>query len=411
MDYAARREQIYRPLRAEGIFTWDWLYGQEYALADPVAISARELEELRAATAALGAIYAKTVAIVQAGDDQLLAELGLPAAAFSAVRQPFLGGAATLIGRFDFIRTPAGWKMLEFNSDTPGGIVEAFYVNGQVCAFHAAADPNAGQHNLLAAAFIAARDYYHNRGHRLESVVFSALDWHSEDAGTTRYLLQASGLPATFVALKDLRLVADHLCYRRGDDFVPVDLWYRLHPLGLLAEDRDDDGYPTGASLLSLIAGRGLAVINPPGALIAQTKALQALIWALAENGEFFSSQEAAAIAAHMLPTYCENRLVGRSPYVVKPVLGREGGGITIHTADGGILHQDGDKYYWDQPMIYQQYQELEQLETETLAGRQTGRLIWSCFLINGRPAAVGARLGGAITDDMAYFVPVRLAG
>jgi glutathionylspermidine synthase len=411
MDYAARREQIYRPLRTEGIFTWDWLYGQEYALADPVAISARDLCDLRAATAALGAIYAKTVAVVQAGSPQLLAELGLPAPAFQAVRLPFMVGAVTLIGRFDFVRTPDGWKMLEFNSDTPGGIVEAFYVNGRVCTFHAAADPNAGQHYLLAAAFAAALDHYRDRGHSLHSVAFSALDWHAEDAGTTRYLLQASGLKAAFVPLKDLRLVDESLCYRQGDGFIPIDLWYRLHPLGLLAEDRDDDGYPTGAALLDLIAGRRLAVINPPGALIAQTKALQAIIWALAEDGGFFSPQETAVIADHMLPTYFENRFVGRSPYVVKPVLGREGGGITIHAADGGVLHRDGDKYYWDQPMIYQKYRELEEFETETLAGRKNGRLIWSCFLINGQPAAVGARLGGAITDDMAYFVPVSLAG
>lgn len=411
MDYAARREQIYRPLRTEGIFTWDWLYGQEYALADPVTITARELCDLRAIAAALGAIYAKTAHIVQAGDDQLLAELGLPAAAFAAVRLPFMPGVATLIGRFDFIRTPGGWKMLEFNSDTPGGIVEAFYVNGKVCAFHAAADPNAGQDTMLAAAFAAACEHYRAKGHSLGSVAFSALDWHAEDAGTTKYLLQMSGLPATFVPLKDLRLIDDCLCYRKGDDFIPIDLWYRLHPLGLLAEDRDDDGYPTGASLLDLIAGRRLAVINPPGALIAQTKALQALIWALTENGDFFERQEAAVIAAHMLPTFFENRLTGRSPYVTKPVLGREGGGITIHAADGSILCRDGEKYYWDQPMIYQQYQELEQIELDTLAGRQKGRLVWSCFLINGQAAAVAARMGGVITDDMAYFVPVRLAG
>lgn len=409
MDYAALREQIYRPLREEGVFDWDWLYGQEYALAVPVAISRRELDDLRAATVRLGAIYARTTRVVQAGGDELLAELGLPPATYAAVRLPFMPAAPTLIGRFDFVRTPDGWKMLELNSDTPGGIVEAFYVNGKVCARHGAADPNAGLQALLPAAFGAAADHYRSCGHRLETIVFSALDWHLEDAGTTKYLLQASGLPAAFVPLKDLRVAGGSLCFPRDGDLVPVDLWYRLHPLGLLAEDRDSDNFPTGEALLALIAGRRLAAINPPCALIAQTKALQALIWALAEQGEFFSRPEADAIAAHMLPTYFENRLAGRRDYVVKPVLGREGGGIAIHAADGSLLCRDGEKYYWDQPMVYQQYQQLERVDLETLAGRRTGCLVWSCFLINGRAAAVGARMGGAITDDMAYFVPVCL--
>jgi glutathionylspermidine synthase len=410
MDYAAAREEIYAPLRNEGLFTWDWLYGQEYALAVPRALGERELAELRAATEALGRVYAKTVAVVQAGPPALLAGLGIPAAAHEAVRLAVLPDAATLIGRFDFARTPAGWKMLELNSDTPGGIVEAFHVNGRVCAYHAAADPNAGLETLLPAAFAQAVGRYRALGCATDTVAFSALDWHAEDAGTARYLLKASGLAGAFVPLKDLRVEDDRLCAPAGDRLEPIDIWYRLHPLGLLADDRDHDGYPTGAHVLNLAARKRLALVNPPGALIAQSKALQALIWSLRETGGFFSAAEHDAIAAYMLPTYFENRFAGRSPHVAKPVLGREGGGITIRAADGGIIDRDREQYYWDQPMVYQQYQDLETAELPTLAGPRTGRLVWGSFLINGQPAAVVARLGGLITDDLAYFVPVRLA-
>ncbi len=409
MDYAAVREEIYRPLRAEGVFTWDWLYGQEYALAVPRAIGARELADLRAATAALGRVFARTVDVVQAGPAELLAELGIPEAAHDAVRLAVLPDAATLIGRFDFARTPSGWKLLEFNSDTPGGVVEAFHVNGRVCAHHNAADPNAGLEAMLPAAFRAAADRYRYLGYPTGSVAFSALDWHAEDAGTARYLLKISGLDGRFVPLKDLRVHDDRLCALTGGDLLPIDLWYRLHPFGLLAADRDDDGYPTGAHVLSLIARRRLAVINPPGALIAQSKALQALVWALREAGGFFTAAEHDAVAAHMLPTYYENRFAGRCPHVAKPVLGREGGGITISAADGAVIDRDREPHYWDQPMIYQQYQDLETAELPTLAGPKAGRIVWGSFLVNGSPSAVAARLGGLITDDMAYFVPVRL--
>lgn len=408
MDYAAVRDAIYRPLRAEGVFTWDWLYDQEYALAVPIPLSAGDLRALRAATAALGAIFAKTVAVVQAGPPELLSELGIPAAAHDAVRLAGLPGAATLIGRFDFARTPAGWKLLEFNSDTPGGIVEAFHVNPRVCAHHRAADPNAGLEATLPAAFRAAADLYRARGFDTGRVAFSALDWHAEDAGTARYLCRVAGLGGRFVPLKDLRIVGDALC-AADDGHEPIGLWYRLHPLGLMAADRDHDGYPTGRHLLGLIARGRVALINPPVALIGQSKALQALIWSLADTGGFFTAAERDTIVAHLLPTSFDNTFAGRCPHVVKPVLGREGGGITILAADGATIARDRENYYWDQPMIYQQYQDLETADLPTLAGPKTGRLVWGSFLINGEPSAVVARLGGLITDDLAYFVPVRL--
>lgn len=410
MDYAAVREAIYSPLREEGIFTWDWLYGQEYALAVPRPVEPGELAALGEAARRLGEVYARTVAVVQAGAGDLLDGLGIPAAARAAVRVRVFPDLATLIGRFDFVRTAAGWKMLEFNSDTPGGIVEAFYVNSRVCAFHRAADPNHGLAAMLPAAFRQTVDRYAALGYPTGRIAFSALGWHAEDAGTARYLAQVSGLAAPFVPLGDLRVVGDRLCAPSGAGYEPIDIWYRLHPFGLLAEDRDEDGYPTGAHVLDLIARRRLAVINPPGALIAQSKALQALIWSLGEAGGFFTAAEQDVIAEFMLPTYFENRFAGRCPYVAKPVLGREGGGVTIHGADGGTIERDMEKYYWDQAMVYQQYQELEEAGVETLGGLRTGRLIWGAFLVGGAPAAVVARLGGMITDDMAYFVPVRLA-
>lgn len=409
--YSEQREQIYRPLREQGVFTWDWLYGQEYALATPYAISRPDRRQLLAATEQLGAIFAKTARVVQAGGDELLDGLGIPAAAREAVRLQLPGEAVTLIGRFDFVRAAGGWKMLEFNSDTPGGVVEAFYVNGKVCDFYGAEDPNAGMAVGLAKAFGAMLGQYRDLGYKTDGIFFSALDWHVEDAGTARYLLGQSGLDARFVPLADLR-VSDGGLYALSDgEMAPVDVLYRLHPLGVLAEDKDTDGYPTGEHVLALVAGRRVALINPPGALAAQTKALQALIWGLHEAGEFFSAAEQAVIGTYMLPTYLENRFLGRCSYVTKPVLGREGGGVTIFDAAGRELARDQERHYWNQPMIYQQYQPLEPVQLDTLTGKYQGRLVWGSFLVNGKGAAVGARAGGYITDDLSYFVPVCLEG
>lgn len=410
MTYANRRRAIYDPIRAQGIFSWDFLYGQEYALASPGQVSQTDCTEIAYATEQLGSIFAKTISIVQAGHRNFLRELGIPAGAFDAVKVVFMPEIPTVIGRFDFVKTVGGWKMLEFNADTPGGIVEAYHVNSEVCRAFGASNPNEGRETDIIEAFDKAFTVFAERGYPVEQVVFSALEWHAEDFGTVQYLLRRSGRTARFVPLKDLRVHRDRLCASVHGDLIPVDVWFRLHPLAVLCGETDADGYPTGTHVLDLIARKKLAVLNPPSALIAQTKALQALIWNLCEAREFFNSAEQEIIRSYMLPTYLENRFDGVCAYVTKPVLGREGGGVTIYGNDGRILCQSSDRAYREQLLVFQKYVEMEEVEVETLNGRRRGFAVWGSFLIGGKPSAVNVRIGGRITDDMSYFWPIILA-
>lgn len=411
MDYQQKRDIIYSPLRREGIFTWDWMYGKEYALATIHSISKSHRQEIAQATERLGRIFAKTAAAIQSADPSLLKELGIPKAAIAAARVHYLPDIPTLIGRFDFVYTGQGWKILEFNSDTPGGVVEAFYLNGRVCDYFNAEDPNADLNKDITVAFRHAISRYQQLGYKTDNVFFSALEWHEEDAGTARYLQRCSGLAAMFVPLKDLRIYQDRLYALVDGDLLPVDVLYRLHPLGILAEEKDINGYPTGAHLLDLVVRGKLAIINPPGALISQTKGMQALIWNIHEKGEFFTADEHQTIEQYMLPTYFENRFQSPVPYVSKPVLGREGGAVTLFGSDGGIVERDQEGNYWDQDIIYQKYVQLESIEVETLTGKYDGYLIWGSFLIGGRASAITARVGGLITNDLAYCLPVKLDG
>ncbi|RKN86025.1 glutathionylspermidine synthase [Paenibacillus ginsengarvi] len=386
------------------------MYDEEYALADLLPLSAGRRRELAEATDRLGALITRTAEIVRQGGEELFGALGLPPETWRAVRIAISDRLPTIIGRFDFAWTERGLKMLEFNSDTPTGIVEAFHVNGRVCAAYGMADPNAGMAEHIREAFGQAVRAYRSLGYPLDTIVFSALDWHEEDAGTTRYLMRQSGLEtARFAGLADLRVYGDRLCLLRDGRHEPIDLLYRLHALEKLAEDRDTDGYPTGAHVLELMAERKLAVLNPPSALIAQTKALQALIWNLYEAGEFYTEAERDAIRTYMLPTYLENRFIGRCGYVTKPILGREGGGVTLYEADGTPLERDREELYWEQPMIYQERVELPVVPIRHEGGVSEARLLWGSFWIGGRASAIVARAGGRITGNLAYYVPVGL--
>lgn len=319
MDYAKRREAIYGPVRAEGIFTWDWMYDNEYALSSMYGISEQLKKELAYASEQLGKIFAKTTNIIQSGDHQLFIELGIPQPVIAAARIPVLPEMPTLIGRFDFAKTTEGLKMLEFNSDTPGGIVESYYVNGQVCAYYGLENPNHGLESDITAAFQNLLTSYARLGYTTDSVVFSALDWHAEDAGTARYLMNLAKLKAKFVPLKDLRLLNNRLYSLLNEKLEVIDVLYRLHPLGVLSTETDTDGFPTGEYVLKLIADGNLAIINPPGAIISQSKALQALIWNVCQTTDFFNQEEREIITCYMLPTYLENQFLHKCPYVIKP--------------------------------------------------------------------------------------------
>ncbi|MFC7439983.1 glutathionylspermidine synthase family protein [Laceyella putida] len=412
-EYRQRRSHLYTPIKEAGVFTWDRDHhdGTEYALATVHPISESFRRELAFATERLGQIFAKTVRIIQEGSDALLRELGIPDAAWRAVRHPIMPSMPTLIGRFDFAHTPQGLKMLEFNSDTPTCVVEAFHVNGLVCEALGYADPNQGEHHRLRQAFQELLEGYRQWGYSTERIVFSALDWHVEDAGTTKYLLQQSGLEAVFAPLSSLAVKGDRLYVLAGETASPVDVLYRLHALEILADDQDEQGYPTGKHLLKLVADKRLALINPPGAILSQTKALQALIWNLSDSQVFYTAEERECIHRYMLPTYVDNPFHGKRAYVTKPIFGREGGAVTLYDQTGATIARDHEELYWEQMMIYQELAEMEKVEVETCEGRFEGELLWSSFLIGGQASAIVARVDKKITGDSSYFLPVGLMG
>jgi len=408
LSYEEMREQLYGPLRE--VFSWDWLDGMEYGLAGIHYITQEFRQEIAFATEALGAIYAKTVFAVQSADDELLVELGIPQEALLTVRILVKPEIVTVIGRFDFVQTTNGLKMIEFNADTPTSVVEAFFVNAKACCFFKAINPNVGTEGHLKEAFARIIETYKDQGYATDSIVFSALDWHNEDSDTVKYLLDQSGLAAKFVALQDLRVSNDRLCTLIEGQLVPIDVWYRLHVLEKLAEEKDErDDYPTGARVLDMVARGKLAIINPPSAFVAQTKALQSLIWNLHEKGEFYTQKEHQLIETYMLPTYMENRFLNKVPYVTKPIFGREGGAVSLFDADGRVAEKDNDEFYWDQPMIYQKRVEMGEAESNTVSGPYKGKLLWGSFLIGGKASAISARIGEQITGNLSCYLPTGI--
>jgi glutathionylspermidine synthase len=356
-------------------------------------------------------------------DDALL-DMGLSPAMVRWIRSAAPGPAATVIGRFDFVRTRHGFKMLEFNADVPGLLVETFSVNRAVCNEHGKLDPNEGAENFLARALLdSIRSTLAGAGIvnvREANIVVSSWGRSPRDTGIAAYLLamlrSSDSVQARYSPIERLSVDWDGLYDVLGKR---IDLLVRVFPLQDLEHRLSWHGaaargaairagatdHPANA-LNALLNTHRLAVVNPPSAIVLESKVAQVVIWNLYEQGAYFDHEERSLVESYLLPTYLDPP-PGNEPYVVKPAFGADGDTIAIVNPDVGVVNQSKCTTYSDQTMVYQRYAELPAMEIPTELGPRVLKTITSCFVVSGVPIGVCMRAGGAITDDSAWVLPV----
>lgn len=341
-------------------------------------------------------IYQKIAPVLRSLDDATLLEMGIPKNALACARLAYDAVPETVVGRFDFIMTGDGPKLIELNAETPFFLWESFEISGAVARELGFRDPNEHAARSLSRALVSAiRACW--RGGR---IVVTAYTGDSDDEMTSSYamqILREKELPVEFASVDSLKVIPGDGLYDAGGR---IDVLYRFYPLELFASDSGGD------ALFDLLLEDRLRAINPPSALLLQNKCAQVLIWGLYERGEFFDAAERVIIERVFLPTYAELP-DDAYDYVQKPVLGREGNTVSVIERTGAIRsHEDAD--YADQPMIYQRRAVGERVAfTHPSRGASEGFAITTCFITGGEPSAVGMRVGGEITDRYAHFLPL----
>ncbi|KZD43876.1 hypothetical protein B4083_1276 [Bacillus cereus] len=387
---------------------WSDLYECEYSLFHVFPITEQTMKQLQVATERMGKIFFKTARILRNLSNEQLLELGFPTASLPFIR---LKGMypESVISRFDFALTEDNRiKMLEFNSDTPTFIVECFQMNGKVCEELDYDDPNANQERLLSSGITKAVMEF-TKGMEDPNVVFTAHPEHIEDWNTTMYLSRLCHVENKIMPMTELRITDDALVDRDG---VPIDVLYRqTYPIEDLIEDQDPEtGDLVGVELLQLVKEGKLFIINPLSAFLLQPKSIQCLIWGLAEEGAFYTSEEQKWIKEYMLPTYLEPDLFfGKSPFVQKPSFGREGDTITIRDKDTNIMIRNAQETYKSSLPIFQKYTELPVVFLETEKGIEKLSYVFGAFLIAGKASSIGIRAGEKITGNESYYLPVGI--
>jgi glutathionylspermidine synthase len=277
----------------------------------------------------------------------------------------------SLYGRFDL-----SWeggtqppKLLEFNADTPTGLLEASVVQWY---WLKDVHPGADQFNRIHEDLVARWARIAPPGARVH---FAALDGHAEDGGTARYL----GDTAREAGLVGIELAVEEIGWHRATGaFVdvaeaPIDLLFKLYPWEWMWDDAFAAHLPSTATRF----------LEPPWKLLLSSKAILPLLW------ERFPDHP------NLLPASFED-VLGR-PVVRKPLYSREGANVELLDEAGVVVSTAGP--YDSTRCIHQRTAMLPCFD-----GRYP---VIGAWVVGERAAGIGIREDASpITRDTSRFIP-----
>lgn len=410
-------------------------YDARYPALEGIPLTEVEAEGIRDVSRKLYTIFAKACDIARQGNQQFLQDMEIPPKLWPYLTIPNPLHEPTWLSRFDFVYDERQkLRMVELNADTPCGIIEAYYGNAVYCKEQFRINPNAGEQAHLEAFLKRVYDESFQPTANLETgslvaakpFVFSCFHDYIEDFGTTKYLMETmcsavektSPIVPTDESIQFISFYDIQVDKETGDCILPdgrtAGGLYRLHPLEILVEEVAEDGYPIGTRLLDGYEDGRFLMMNPPEAILMQSKAFQALVWSLMEDGRFYTAEENAFIRETMLPTYfTEADCPLHTPYIVKPIWGREGLGIQVRQ-DGSALFQKEvpapEKVVRrdSENMVYQKFVHQPARFVRTDAGAQKGYVTMSCFMLASDASALYARFSPEeVAGTEAYWLPL----
>ncbi|MEF9905910.1 glutathionylspermidine synthase family protein [Streptomyces sp. P9-A2] len=288
----------------------------------------------------------------------------------------------SLYGRFDLRYDGTGpAKLLEYNADTPTSLVEAaspqwFWMEERF--------PGADQWNSLHERLV---DAWRKQAALLPPgsplyFAHSSADVLGEDLMTVAYLKETAeqaGLATEWLTVEEIGW--DRLSGRFVDNGLRfIRSIFKLYPWEWLTTDRFaghvldtlDNGGGTGSTLW----------IEPAWKMLLSNKALLAILW------ELFPDHP------NLLPAHLDGPrdLASSTGYVAKPLLGREGAGVTIHPPGSAPVVRD-------EPCCYQQLSPLPDFDGN--------HVVLGAWTVGDESAGLGIReSAGLITDEYARFLP-----
>jgi len=381
-DWQKRVEKVgltYHTL-ADGTPYWDESAYWEFSSA--------EIDRLEAATAELQMLALAAGDVIL--DQDRLSQMSIPKAAAAAIRAAWNSEPPAIYGRLDLAYDGNSIKLLEYNADTPTGLLEAAVVQWywlKDCF------PKSDQFNSLHEKLIAK---WKDLKEYTTSPVYFAAGSSEEDNITVSYMrdtAEQAGMHTRHISMHQIGWDSKRRCFVDLDNKVMGTI-FKLYPWEWMLNE------PFGQNALSTLPPDSplqeygprkdrrmwgsMLWIEPIWKMMWSNKALLATLWELNPGHEL------------LLPAYLDGPR-NLSSYVRKPLLGREGGGIAV-VQEGKVVagSLDGENA---QGYVYQALAPMAKADGKTA--------VFGSWLIDGEPAGMGIReSSGPITNNTSSFVP-----
>ena len=406
-EFPVGRPDWERTIEEEGLtysidFPGDVHYWNEYAA---YVFTPEEMDALRADSEELHRMCLQAVAHMASG---AYGTLGLPAAAFELAKASWNAREQDFYGRFDLVYsgiTGQAPKLLEYNADTPTGIVEAavsqrsWYVeqrldNRSYVHFNELGEAFIGRWKHLFAAELTA--FAQGKGpqpHLHLAHVPDEVDPSGEDKENLWLLAHAAreaGIATTIIPIDEV--IFDEANQRWVDaDGTVISNLFKLYPWEDMVTD-SEAGYDR---LLFAYYDRLQRWIEPAWKMFLSNKLLLAALWELNPGHK------------NLVPTFAGHD-GGLRNWVRKPIFGREGDGIEIHAPDYGVFAKpEEDDFFNNAPESEFVYQEYVPIPEYTGIIQPSSHPVIGSWVVAGRCVGLGIReTNGPVTDYYARFVP-----
>ncbi|MBH5319977.1 glutathionylspermidine synthase family protein [Paenibacillus sp. GSMTC-2017] len=368
-------------------FTWANIGEEPYWIDQVVAMNSETYRELEYASSQLWSILDRTVRYMYK-NHSLYELIGIPRILWPMIDDLPLPeeGLISRYARFDYaIDHDGAIKLLELNSDTPTGYVEASIATPWICEQTGLQSPNLAMKDLIAEAWAIERP---------DTVACVAYGEHLEDSGTIEALVRHSGLDVKCRDVLELYVDEGVLKDSEGRE---IRCMFALYPKEWMAVDEGGD------ALAYSIETGNLSIFNSPHSILLQSKGLLAVVCGLYELGQLYNEEERVAIGKYILPTY--NKPVFEGSFVSKSMFGREGGSVRLFDASGLLEIEDQDGFDTSVlfPTVYQKRADLARIKT----AEGELHLLTGMFVINGKPCGMLGRVGGPITGNTSHFIAI----
>jgi glutathionylspermidine synthase len=333
--------------------------------------------------------------LVEAGDyiieENLFAQMGIPGWAVPRIKETWESEPPMLYGRFDYAYGHDGVpKLLEYNADTPTGLLESAAVQWFWArdVFGAGVDQWNMLHELLVARWRELAQAGRLPGTKIY-MLHTSQERSGEDFMTIGYLAEtarAAYLLADLLPIESLGFVDGRgFVDLAGDD---VRTAFKLYPWEWMVHEDF-----SSLALEHMGDGPGQTIwIEPIWKMLWSNKGILPVLHRLFPE------------SPNVLPAWFDGEQpAGLRSFVRKPLLAREGANAVV-VLDGDVVEEGPDEDYGGEGYVVQEYTDLGDYG----AGARPVLGVWT---VDVEPAGLGIRESdGLLTTNTSRFVPHVIA-